>query len=94
MEEPHHNRNKFLLHFKCRKTLSLYGNFYYLINPREQNGVAFTAGKTPPRIDSLAGNIVNSVPDVYSFRFVQILNSKTGYFQQELKNEGIPVYDL
>lgn len=76
------------------RTLSLYGNFYYLVNPREQNGVAFTAGKTPQRIDSIAGNLVNSVPDVYSFRFGANFEFNNWIFSAGLKNEGIPVYDL
>ena len=49
-------------------TISLYGNLYYLLNPREQNGVAITSGRVPPRIDSLANNIYMSVADQFSLR--------------------------
>jgi hypothetical protein len=76
------------------RTISLYGNFYYLINPREQNGVAFTAGKIPLRVDSLAGNIINSVPDVFSLRFGAYYNVKNWAFSAGIRDEGIPVHDL
>jgi hypothetical protein len=76
------------------RTISLYGNFYYLINPREQNGTPFTAGKVPPRIDSLANNIILSVPDQYSLRVGANFNFKNWIFSGGLRNEGLPVYDL
>ena len=76
------------------RTISLYGNFYYLINPREQNGTPFTAGRVPPRIDSLANNIILSVPDQYSLRVGANFNFKNWIFSGGLRNEGIPVYDL
>jgi hypothetical protein len=76
------------------RTISLYGNFYYLINPREQNGVAFTAGKIPPRIDSLSGNIILSVPDQFSLRFGAYFNVKKWAFSAGIRDEGSPVKDL
>ena len=76
------------------KTISLYGNFYYLINPREQNGTAFTAGKIPARIDSLANNIVLSVPDQFSIRAGVNFNLKKWMFSAGIRNEGSPVKDL
>jgi len=85
--------NAFYILNKTR-TLGLYGNFYYLINPREQNGTSFTAGRIPPRIDSLANNIVVSVPDQYSLRAGANLNVKKWILSVGLRNEGIPVNDL
>jgi hypothetical protein len=76
------------------RTFSLYGNFYYLINPREQNGTAFTAGKIPPRIDSLANNIILSVPDQFSIRAGVNFNLKNWSFSAGIRNEGSPVKDL
>ena len=76
------------------RTISLYGNFYYMANPREQNGVAFTAGKTPPRIDSLANNIILSVPDQFSIRLGANFNIKKWAFSVGIRNEGSPVHDL
>jgi hypothetical protein len=85
--------NAFCIVNKTR-TISLYGNFYYLINPREQNGTAFTAGRTPSRIDSLANNIIVSVPDQYSLRAGANFNIKHWILSAGLRNEGIPVNDL
>jgi hypothetical protein len=76
------------------KTFSLYGNFYYLVSPREQNGVAFTAGKTPARLDSLANNIILSVPDQFSMRAGVYYNIKSWSVSAGIRNEGSPVYDL
>jgi hypothetical protein len=76
------------------RTISLYGNFYYLINPREMNGVAFTAGRIPSRADSLAGNIILSVPDQYSIRAGAYVNVKNWSFSLGIRNEGSPVKDL
>ena len=76
------------------RTFSLYGNFYYLINPREQNGTAYTAGKIPAPIDSLADNIILSVPDQFSMRTGVYYNIKNWAFSAGIRNEGSPVKDL
>ncbi len=76
------------------KTISLYGNFYYMINPREQNGVEYTAGRKPMRIDSLANNIILSVPDQYSLRGGINFNIKKWGLSAGLRYEGIPANDL
>ena len=74
--------------------LGLYGNFYYLSNPREQNGVR-TYRETLSA--SLANEAIMSVPDQYMARagfnyapgFAQKLMASAG-----VRLEGIPVYDL
>ena len=76
------------------RTISLYGNFYYLINPREQNGVSFTAGRIPARIDSLANNIILSVPDQFSIRVGASFNLKNWSISAGIRNEGSPVEDF
>ena len=85
--------NLFYILNKAR-TISLYGNFYYLINPREQNGTAFTAGKIPAHLDSLANNIVLSVPDQFSIRAGVNFNLKRWMFSAGIRNEGSPVRDI
>jgi len=77
-----------------KRTINLYGNFYYLINPREQNGTANTAGRVPSRIDSLANSFIVSVPDQYSMRMGLNFNVKDWAFSVGLRNEGTTVYDL
>lgn len=76
------------------ETIRLYGNLYYLISPREQNGVSFTTGRIPPRADSLSGNILLSVPDQYSLRIGASINIKNWAFSAGIRNEGSPVHDL
>ncbi|HVZ98323.1 MAG TPA: hypothetical protein VG847_15675 [Chitinophagaceae bacterium] len=70
--------------------VGVYGNLYYLINPREQNGV--------PTYRSNPNEAIMSVPDQYMAR----VGINYG-FKGNLKNlsaalggrlEGIPVYDL
>jgi hypothetical protein len=75
-------------------TLSLYGNVYYLFNPREQNGVAFTAGRTPSPQQIRYGSVENSVPDVYSFRAGASYNLKRMAFSAGIRDEGSPVHDV
>jgi len=76
------------------RTISLYGNFYYMANPREQNGTAITNGRIPPRIDSLANNIILSVADQFSIRVGAYYNIKNWAFSAGIRNEGSPVKDI
>ena len=76
------------------RTISLYGNLYYMANPREQNGTAITNGRIPPRIDSLANNIILSVADQYSMRAGVNYSLKSWAFSIGIRNEGTPVEDL
>jgi hypothetical protein len=79
--------------------LSLYGNFFYLINPRDQNGVSNQHGNPPANhVDTLvfkSGMDVNSVPDNYTIRtganytFFDKLVLTTGF-----RYEGAPAHDL
>jgi hypothetical protein len=72
--------------------LSVYGNFYYLSNPREQNGVR-TYRETLSA--ALANEAIMSVPDQYmaragaSYMFNHAFSAAAG-----ARIEGIPVYDL
>ena len=80
--------------FNFKSNFGVYGNFYYLINPREQNGVR-TYRET--LVASLANEAICSVPDQYmarggfnySFRSLKGLSVSGG-----VRLEGIPVYDL
>jgi hypothetical protein len=51
-----------------RVSFGVYGNFYYLINPREQNGVSTARGGTPSADAVKYGTAVMSVPDQYMIR--------------------------
>ena len=85
--------NAFYIVNKTR-TLSLYGNFYYLINPREQNGTSFIAGRALRRVDTLADNIIVSVPDQFSIRGGANFSIRDWIFSAGFRHEGIPVTDL
>ncbi|HKG69831.1 MAG TPA: hypothetical protein VKA92_13250 [Segetibacter sp.] len=80
--------------YNLTHNFSVYGNFYYLVNPREQNGVR-TYRET--LISSLANEAIMSVPDQYmarggfnySFNHIKGLSLAAG-----ARLEGIPVHDL
>ncbi|MBY0348026.1 MAG: hypothetical protein K2W79_07185 [Hydrotalea flava] len=73
---------------------SLYGNFYYLSNPRDQNGVSTARGGLPPAMSVKVGSDVMSVPDQYMVRGG--LNYMTHQFSASLglRDECLPVHDL
>ena len=73
----------------------VYGNFFYLVNPREQNGVRTYRETLSPR---LANEAIMSVPDQYMARggFSYSLNPilKGWAVAVGARLEGIPVHDL
>jgi hypothetical protein len=78
------------------KEFSLYGNFYYLINPRDQNGVSTLTGRLsgPTKTELITGNDVYSVPDIFSIRAGINLNVDRTNFSLGIRDEGVPVHDL
>ena len=80
--------------FNSKRTIGLYGNFYYLINPRDINGTQYTQGKSPDPFLLQIGAYDNSVPDVFSFRAGIDLNLNHWAFSAGLRDEGSPVKDL
>lgn len=77
-----------------QRTWSVYGNFYYLLSPREQNGTQFTTGRTPTPVQVQAGSVEISVTDVYSARLGMNVNVQRWVFSGGLRDEGVPVHDL
>ncbi len=55
-------------YYNFTPNLTVYGNFYYLSNPREQNGVSTTRGRTASAAAIANGSDVMSVPDQYLVR--------------------------
>jgi hypothetical protein len=80
--------------YNFSSSLSLFGNFYYLFNPREQNGVLNTFGKTPSDTSLKSGYYIASVPDQYSIRVGINFNFNKLSFSAAFRDEGVPVYDL
>ncbi len=55
-------------YYNVSKVFSLYGNLYYLLSPREQNGTLTSRGGTPSAASIKNGSFVMSVPDQYMIR--------------------------
>jgi hypothetical protein len=74
--------------------LSLYGNFYYLSNPREQNGTSTQRGGTPSTNTLKNGSDVMSVADQFMFRAGATYRSNAFSVSLGVREECVPVWDL
>ncbi len=81
-------------YYNIARNVSLYANFYYLINPREQNGTSTARGGTASVSAVANGSDVMSVPDQLMLRGGAnwVVNKFT--FSAGLRNECLPVHDL
>lgn len=77
--------------YKLTKKLGVYGNMYYLINPREQNGVRTYRETLTP---ALANEAIMSVPDQYMYRAGVVYAVKKLSIAAGARLEGIPVTDI
>lgn len=73
------------------RNLSLYGNVYYLINPRAVNGTRTYRETLTP---ALANETICSVPDQYMFRAGLSYMTGAWNFSAGGRVDGIPVEDL
>ena len=55
-------------YYNFSRKVGVYGNFYYLLNPREQNGVSTARGGTPSAANIANTSYIMSVPDQYMVR--------------------------
>lgn len=74
--------------------VGLYGNFYYLVNPREQNGVSTSRGGIPSTQTVEIGSDVMSVPDQYLIRAGVNFDFNKWMFSAGMRDECLPVHDL
>jgi hypothetical protein len=74
--------------------VGLYGNFYYLFNPREQNGVSTSRGGTPSASNIANGSDVMSVPDQYMARTGVNVTFQGFSISAGARMECVPVRDL
>jgi len=81
-------------YYNFSSQLSAYGNFYYLINPREQNGVSTARGGTPSTTAVKNGSDVMSVPDQYMIRAGLNLVLDKFIVSAGVRDECLPVRDL
>jgi len=81
-------------YYNVNHKLGFYGNFFYLISPREQNGVSATRGAAPSAVTLKYYSNTMSVPDQFMARAG--MNYMTGYFTFSggLRVEGVPSSDL
>ena len=81
-------------YYNFSHTIGVYGNFFYLSNPRDQNGISNAHGGTVSASSLANGSNVMSVPDQYmvragvSFQFDR-LNVSAG-----MRDDCLPVHDL
>lgn len=73
---------------------SAYANFFYLANPREQNGVSTARGGVPSAASIAYGSSVMSVPDQYMIRGGVNFSVNNFTASAGVRKECIPVYDL
>lgn len=81
-------------YYRLGKRWSLYSNGYYLLNPREQNGVSTARGGTPSATAIAYGSDVMSVPDQFMFRIGANVAINQFQFSGGLRIEGVPAQDL
>jgi hypothetical protein len=80
--------------YNFNKHFSVFGNLYYLINPREHNGVSTARGGTVTTQSMLIGSNVMSVPDQYLLRGGFNYMYKHLTLSGSVRMECIPVHDL
>jgi len=80
--------------YVLNKTISFYGNFYYLMNPRDQGGASTTTWKTPTALELKTTAAVYSVPDLYSVRAGLYINFAKVSLSAGFRDEAVPFSDL
>lgn len=74
--------------------LAVYGNFYYLLNPRDQNGVSSSRQLPPSASSILYGSSTMSVPDQYMARAGVSFTAKNFSASLGVRDECLPAKDL
>jgi hypothetical protein len=80
--------------YSLNKTINLFVHGYYLVNPREQNGVSNLKGRNPTPQEIINSTTVMSVPDQYSFRGGANLQFQRIVLTAGLRYEKVPAKDL
>lgn len=81
-------------YYNFTNKLGVYGGFYYLISPREQNGVSSARGGTPSAKAVANGSDVMSVPDQIMLRAGASYGLGKFNFSAGARYECLPVKDL
>ena len=80
-------------YYNFTHSFGLYGNFFYLANPRDVNGTV-TSAATPSAAKIAETSDVESVPDQYLIRFGASLAVKKFNFSLGVRDDALPVHDL
>ena len=80
--------------YNLSRKFSLYGNLFYLFNPRDQNGVSNTLGFAAGKPAIAAGATINSVPDSYAARIGANFTQNKFAIWTGFRMEGAPVHDV
>ena len=80
-------------YYNLSHSFGFYGNFFYLANPRDVNGVA-SSSSTPSATKIAITSDVLSVPDQYLIRFGGSLAVKKFNFSLGVRDDCLPVHDL
>ena len=80
--------------YSISKTINIFLNGFYLINPRDQNGVSNLKGRAPTPTEIANHTTVMSVPDQYSLRAGANLQLKKLVLTAAIRYEKVPVNDL
>ncbi len=81
-------------YYNFSRQVSVYGNLYYLVNPREQNGTSTNRGAAPSASSVLYSSSTMSVPDQYMLRGGADFTVKDLIISVGVRDECLPVYDL
>lgn len=81
-------------YYNFSHAVGVYGNFYYLANPREQNGVSTARGGKPSATAVANGSDVMSVPDQFMLRAGINYRVQNWLFSAGVRDECLPVHDL
>lgn len=80
--------------YTINSLINVFANGFYLINPRDQNGVSNLKGRNASASEITNNTTVMSVPDQYSFRGGTSISIKKIVFTAALRYEKLPVKDL
>ncbi len=81
-------------YYNFNSQLGVYGNFYYLLNPREQNGTSTARGGIPSTTAIQYGSSTMSVPDQYMIRVGGNFTANKFTASAGVRMECIPSEDL
>ncbi|HMC85498.1 MAG TPA: hypothetical protein VKI61_08225 [Chitinophagaceae bacterium] len=81
-------------YYNFNKNIGVYGNFYYLLNPRDQNGVSSSRQSPPSASSILYGSSTMSVPDQYMARGGINYSAKNLTISAGVRDECLPAKDL